>query len=92
MQIETTEEGFKIHQQNYINKLCTLDKKSIFDDFRSLSAKLAWVTNTRPDISFSIAKSSQITIEMYREDTQKHVNLLNRVVKYLRKTPEIFLR
>lgn len=61
MKIEDQDNGFIIHQKRYISKIKPLQNFSNFTDFRSLRAKLSWVTKTRPDIACSAAQSAQIT-------------------------------
>lgn len=87
--IETLQDGFIIHQKNYIDRLKNLDKKSTFDDFRSARARLAWLIHTRPEICVNVSMMAQVT-----EDTfdAKHTRLYNRTLKDLKATSDTGLR
>jgi hypothetical protein len=61
VEIESKESEIIMHQRRYISKLKTLDKDATFSQFRSFRAKLSWITQTRPDISCTVAFASQIT-------------------------------
>lgn len=72
-----------IHQKDYIEKLKFIDPKS-WTQFRSLRAKLLWLTNTRPDIACAVAKATQLTAKTFTDsDAGKQ---LNRSMSYLKET------
>jgi hypothetical protein len=81
-----------MHQRRYISKLKTLDKDATFSQFRSFRAKLSWITQTRPDISCTVAFSSQITADVFHVNPSYCIQQLNRALKHLNKTPDLFLR
>jgi hypothetical protein len=92
VEINTEEDGFRLHQQRYIKKLSTLHDLSPFKECRSLRAKLSWVTNTRPDISCAVAQSAQVTEKLYDEEPLKYTKVLNGIVKHLRKASSLVLK
>lgn len=77
------EGGFRLSQCDYARKLHTMDLGSTFHDLRSVRAKLAWVTNTRPDICCAVAKLAQITEGTFTADS---VKLANKIIGHVRKS------
>jgi hypothetical protein len=66
-----------------------LPRDSTFAAHRSLRAKLAWITHTRPDISCAISQAAQVTD---KEFEPKHIDALNKIIRHLRATPDVKLR
>ena len=89
LNVNTYDQGLQLAQKSYIDKLEPLNNLSSFDDFRSLRAKLSWISHTRPDISCAVAQAAQITEDLLNE---KYSKGLNNVVKYLKKTAERVLK
>ena len=58
----------------------------MFSDFRSLRARLAWATLSRPDIACAVAQSAQVNEDAFNDDPKTHIKRLNAVVNHLRKT------
>jgi hypothetical protein len=61
-----------------------LSKGANFKQFRSLRAKLSWITQTRPDVSCAVALAAQVTEDRYNGDPGEYIKQLNRVIKYLK--------
>ena len=78
-----------ISQTSYINSLSLVPKNIPFAEFKSIHARLAWVANTTPDISYAVAFASQVTEEIFDESSQK---FLNNVMKHLKGSPSTGLR
>lgn len=51
-----------------------MKRDATYDEFRSTRAKLAWLCNTRPDISCAVAKLAQVKEETYSEASVKAAN------------------
>ena len=47
--------------------------------------RLAWLSNTRPDLLFEISQMAQITLERFKEDAQAHWKRLNAAIRYATK-------
>lgn len=82
VEIESIQNGYKIHQSSFANKISELELSSNFSSFRSKRQELAWLTNTRPDIACAVNKAAQVTEENFSTD---HIKLLNKVVKTAKK-------
>jgi hypothetical protein len=92
VEIETKESEFVVHQQRYISKLIPLSRYATFKQFRSLRAKLSWITQTRPDVSCVVALAAQVTENRYNGDPGEYIKQLNRVIKHLENVPDLPLR
>jgi hypothetical protein len=92
VEIETKESEFVVHQQRYISKLMPLSKDATFKQFRSLRAKLSWITQTRPDVSCAVALAAQVTEDRYNGDPGEYIKQLNRFIKHQKKIPDLPLR
>lgn len=79
----------KLSQAHYISRLSSLSIGADFETFRSLRAKLMWTVHTRPDIACAAAFASQITPDTFGSESAA---LLNRVVRYLKRTAELSLQ
>jgi Reverse transcriptase (RNA-dependent DNA polymerase) len=82
--IEEGHNGFKIHQQEYTDKLQSLDSNADFDAYRSLRAKLMWLVNTRPDIACATSMASRITFDLYKLEPGKCIKELNKIVRHVK--------
>lgn len=72
---------FHIHQQKYIlPQQEILFYLKLFCEFRFLSSKALWVTNSRPKIRFEGAKLTHITEETFNENGCKIINIINQIV------------
>jgi hypothetical protein len=92
VEIETKESEFVVHQQRYISKLIPLSKNATFKQFRSLRAKLSWITSTGPDVSCAVALAAQVTEDRYNGDPGEYIEQPNRVIKHLKKITDLPLR
>jgi hypothetical protein len=88
LHIEGPKHCRKISQMRYIYSLNVLQTSADFEAFRSLRAKLTWVSNSRPDIASAVALASQISPSTFTPDSHK---LLNKIVKHLKNTKDIQL-
>jgi hypothetical protein len=86
------EQGFAIHQKAYIPSLATIHPGSTFKQYRSLRAKLAWLTNSRPDIFCAINQAAQVTEYMFNADTSGRIMNIKSVVHHVQKSPDFSLR
>ena len=75
-------------QRDYIGRLKLLTSDTNFATFRSMRHKLAWVTNTRPDIACAVSMLTQVT---ERNFGQESIREANKIIKHLQKTQEISL-
>jgi hypothetical protein len=83
--INKTENGFEIHQQEYIEKLQGLHPDSKFEDYRSQRAKLMWLVSTRPDISCAISFASRTTQALFDSERSKYIKDLNKIVRHVKR-------
>nr|AHF58602.1 polyprotein [Chondrus crispus] len=74
--------GFVMSQRDYVIKLTPLVTHADYSQFRSMRAKLAWLTNTRPDIACAVAKLTQVREGEFNLEAIKEANS---VVKHVRK-------
>lgn len=93
MQIDTKVGEFHVHQKRYIDKLTPLSTgATTFAQYRSFRVKLAWITNTRPDITCAVAKAVQVTEKQFSAAPGACVKALNAIHKHLRTVPDLPLR
>ena len=92
VQVEKKDTEYMIHQTSYIRKIEKLSNTATYKSYRSLRAKLAWITYTTPDISFSIAQAAQVTESQYNTDSKLQIRYINRTIKRLRKEPYLPLK
>jgi hypothetical protein len=69
-----------------------LKNDATFSDFRSFRAKLSWVTQTRPDISCTVALAAQITANSFQVSPTDCIKQLNRAFSRVNKVPDLALR
>jgi hypothetical protein len=87
-----TSESNAISQQKYIERINALPDNAEFDEYRSLRARLAWVTQTRPDISCNVAFAAQVTKDIFNTNPSNYIKDLNQIIKYLQRTKDIYLK
>jgi hypothetical protein len=75
-----------------LSKIKLMTKDGMFSEFRSLRARLAWATLSRPDISCTVAQSAQVNENTFNVDPMSHIRRLNAVVTHLRKTIDQVLK
>ena len=92
VQVEKHDTEYRIYQTSYIRKTEKLISTATYKEYRSLRAKLAWITYTRPDISFSIAQAAQVTESQYSTDPKLQVRYIIRTIRRLKKEPCLPLR
>lgn len=49
-------------QTFYVKQLQESDKDSTFNDFRSMRMKIAWLSNSRPELLFEISQPALVTL------------------------------
>lgn len=84
VQVETIENGFKLHQEKYARAIKLLPTDCSFRDFRSCRQKLQWLVHTRPDIACAVNKATQVTEKTFRDI---HVKTINKTIKYVHENP-----
>ena len=58
-----TDSSLAVDQNFYLKSLEELSACSAFPEFRSMRMRLAWLSNTRPDLLFEISQLAQITLQ-----------------------------
>lgn len=81
--IENTEYGYLLHQPRCAESLEGLSLDATLDEYRTLCHELAWLSITRPNVCARANISSQVTEILL---SQKHVKLINRAVKEIKRT------
>jgi hypothetical protein len=90
MQIGKSEDGVStISQVEYLSRRTQLPSSASWVQYRSIKAKLAWATNSRPDICCAISMCAQVTEQAF---TRQSVNEVNKITRYLKRTPDVQLR
>lgn len=72
-----------MHQKGYITKLKNLSETANYSYYRLLRAKLAWASNTRPDICCSVTKLAQATEEGLENEKFFLINENNKIFRHL---------
>ena len=81
--ISCSPDGFlSMDQLFYMKKLEEIDFSSSYSDFRSMRMKLAWLSNTRPDLQFEISQLAQVTSEQFETNAHAHLKRLNDAIRY----------
>ena len=80
-----TESGNMDHidQGFYMRKIGQIPSNAEYSKFASFIMKLAWLTNTRPDIIFEISQIIQVTRTMNEKDITKYCKRLHKAIKYI---------
>lgn len=73
---------FIMNQTPYLKKLKNLETTCNFREFRPMRIKLAWLTNTRPDLQLEISQVAQVTVEIPTKDVATNVKRLNLAIRY----------
>lgn len=84
IQVETTINGFKWHQTEYIQRIKPLPTDAAYRQFRSVHQKLYRIVHTWPDIACTVNKSSQITETQYGPSS---IASINKIVRHAHKYP-----
>lgn len=87
--IETLENGFRLHQKSYIERLQLLNSNASFEDLRRARAKLSWLIHTRPEVCVAASMLAQVTSSTF---DNRHIKIHNKIVLDLKKNPEDGLR
>ena len=92
VQVEKNNSEYMNHQTSYIRMIEKLLNTATYKSYRSLRAKLGWITYTRPDISFSIAQAGQVTESHFATDPKLQIRYINRTIRRFRKEAYLPLR
>lgn len=93
IQIESNaNEGYSMHQKEYLKKLQKIKMESTYHDYQSLRSCISWNTLTRPDVSCAVAKAQQLTEIQFSEEKEKHVKSINALVSYIHRTEHVELK
>ena len=92
IKIESTLNGFQVHQRHNISKIKKINRDASFKDFRSLRAQLSWATQSRPDVTCAVAQAAQVTEDLFNLDPKKHCKGLNPVVGHILTTTDQALK
>ena len=83
IEIEPTEDGYILHQRAFASRVKMLPKDCSFSDFRSKRHELAWLVNTRPDISAQVNFAAQVVQDKW---VRQDVLNLNAVIRRVQST------
>ena len=86
--IEMNNTGFCIHQERHIETIDLLPKEVVFAPHSSLRSKLMWLLQTRPNIAYAVAQSTQVTETRFDLDRKMHRKPLNFFVCHIPKNFE----
>lgn len=75
------------HAQPYVNQLTTLQANATYSYFASLRMKLAWMSHSRTDVLFEVAKRTQVRAYRFQNDHPAIVKRTNRTVYYAQHNP-----
>ena len=76
------DEPLSIHQAFHLKKLEEMVRQSSeFSDFRSMRMKIAWMSNTRPDLQLEISQLAQITQQHFDDNANVCIKKLNDAVR-----------
>ena len=92
LEIETKNNEFCAHQKRYISKLKRIPETANFSEFRSTRAKLACISNSRPDISCPVAKLTQVTEEKYEKNQKSYIIKINDILNHLEEYKDLVLK
>ena len=79
---KTSDSTMSIDQTSYMRNLEELNSDSDFGQFRSMRMRLAWLSNTRPDLLFEISQCAQVTLERFKAKAQAFWKRLNSAIRY----------
>lgn len=63
--VQQQDTGYSIDQSRYAAPLKPVDMSSGFEEFRENWHQLAWMSNSRPDVSGAVEMLSQVTINSF---------------------------
>lgn len=81
--MEAKEYMFEIHQKRDISKPEKLADEYSYADFRSLRAKLLWISNSRPDATYAVTLLTQVTEDRTQNDKNGIIKKFDNVVTHL---------
>lgn len=76
-QIEKRTIGFIAHPTNYVRKLTSFTHIAEFVESRPFRVRLAWATNTRPNICHYPAILPRVIEEMFTKEIFEHIKKLH---------------
>lgn len=65
-----------------MRQLEVLSANAGFTAFRSTQIKAAWLAISRPDLLIDVSQISQVTADIYAEDSSAHIKRLKRTVRH----------
>ena len=77
-----------ITQPQHMTEIRSIPVGTTFTEFRSIRARIAWLSHSRPDVSCSINRSAQVTDSTFGAGSIKE---LNKAIKYVLSTRNIGL-
>jgi hypothetical protein len=92
LEIDAEGRSNEVSQKSFIKTLVRLAPSATYEDYRSLRARVAWATQSRPDIACAVGMAAQITKDKFDIDPAHHRRSLNKIIKHLQANPDIVLR
>lgn len=89
VEIENRNNEFLIHQKSCISIIHSLPNNPYIKIFRSMGAKLAWISQLRPDIACVVAFLVQVTVQIFQKDAIHFTNPIKEIVKHLTYSPHL---
>jgi len=78
-----------ISQPNHVKRIEILELNATYSKYRSMRARMAWLTQTRPDIVCAISFAATVTEKNFGKDSIKD---MNKITKYVKGTPNVGLK
>jgi hypothetical protein len=92
LEIDAACRSTNVSQKCFIKTLVRLAPSATYEDYRSLRARVAWATQSRPDIACAVGMASQITKDKFDVDPAHHQRNLNKIMKHLQTNSDMVLR
>jgi hypothetical protein len=92
LEIDAAGRNTEVSQKSFIKTLVRLAPSATYEDYRSLRARVAWATQSRPDIACAVGMAAQITKDKFDVDPVHHRRNLNKIIKHLQTNSDIVLR
>ncbi|MEM7190212.1 MAG: reverse transcriptase domain-containing protein, partial [Pseudomonadota bacterium] len=83
-QLEQSDSGIVAHQRTYLIQIHPLSSGVSFESFRRMRHKLAWLSNTRPDILAGVNILSQTTDASFKPQC---ISTINKIVRLVHSSP-----
>eukprot|EP00171_Calliarthron_tuberculosum_P018036 IDg18036t1 len=80
---QATDHSFELDMDNFIDGLELSPVPTTYELYRSMRAKLAWITNCRPDVACAVAKAVQVTPELFNATVD--AKMLNKIIRHLKR-------